>query len=171
MVTRTQKKESVDTLAEVFNTSQTVIVTHYRGMSVSEMSELRQKTHESGATFRVTKNTLAKIAANDTPFEGVSDLFSGPTAIAASEDAVAAAKAVVEFAKDNEKLIIVGGAVDGTVLDEAGVKALASTPSLNESRAKLVGLLNAPASRLATVLQAPAGQVARVIGARSQKES
>ena len=166
---RTQKQQAVAHLKDIFSSASTVVVTHYRGMSVDEVNTLRGEARKNGANVKVTKNTLAKIAANDSNFSLLDDMFSGPTAITFSEDAVAAAKTVVDFAKDNEKLVIVGGAYDGTQLDEAGVKALAKTPSLEESRAKLVGLLQAPASALIGLLQAPGGQVARVIGARGQQ--
>jgi len=168
---RLQKKETVATLKEVFTGASTVVVTHYRGMTVAETTRLRQEARKQGATVKVTKNTLARIAANDTAFDGISDLFTGPTAIAYSDDAVAAAKAIVDFAKDNDKLVIVGGSIDGKLLDEAGVKALAGTATLDESRAKIVGLLQAPASKIASVLQAPGGQVARVISAYSSKDA
>ncbi len=163
---KTQKKQAVAALKETFENANTVVVTHYRGMDVLETNNLRGKARENGAAVRVTKNSLAKLAANDTQFAELSDMFTGPTAIASSEDAVAAAKVVVDFARDNEKLVIIGGSYEGKILDESGVKALAKTPSLDESRAKIVGLLQAPAGKLASVLQAPAGQVARVIGAR-----
>ncbi len=166
---RAQKQDAVKELQEIFGSSNTVVVTHYRGMSVDEITELRLKAREQGARVKVSKNSLAKIAANDGNFALISELFTGPTAIAYSEDVVAAAKVTVDFAKDNEKLVILGGAVDGKELDEAGVKALAKTPSLDESRAKLVGLLQAPASALVGLLQAPGGQVARVLNARGQQ--
>ena len=164
---RTQKQEVVSQLKETLEASSTVVVAHYRGMTVDEMTEFRAKAREEGANVQVAKNTLAKIASSETSFSGLSDFFTGPTALTLSEDAVAAAKAVVDYANENEKLVIVGGAVDGKLLDEAGVKALAKTPSLDESRGKIVGLLTASAGNLASVLQAPGGQVARVLGARA----
>ncbi len=163
---RSQKSQAVTSLKDEFSSAASVVVVHYRGMTVEEITDLRAKARENGTKIKVTKNTLAKIAANDTQFTQLSDSFSGPTALAISQDAVAAAKTVVAYAKDNEKLIIVSGAVDGKVLDESGVQALAKTPSLDESRAKLVGLLQAPASALVGLLQAPGGQVARVVAAR-----
>ncbi len=166
---RSQKQEAVASMKEMFASSGTVVVTHYRGMSVGEMTELRKKARENDAFIRVTKNTLAKLAANDTQFDGMSDMFQGPTAVAYSQDAVAAAKAVVEFAKENEKLVIIGGSIDGALLDVLGIESLAATPSLDSSRGKIVGLLNAPASRIATVLSAPGSQVARVISAHASQ--
>lgn len=144
-----------------------VVVTHYSGLTVSEMGDLRDRMRETGAKFRVTKNRLTRLALKDTKFEALSDMFIGPTAIAYSDDPVAAAKASVEFAKENDKLIVLGGALGEEMLDASGVKALASLPSLDELRGKLVGLLVSPATKVAQVLQAPGGQVARVIGAYS----
>jgi len=142
-----------------------VVVTHYSGLTVKEMGDLRGRMREAGALFKVTKNRLTRLALKDTKFEPLSDMFTGPTAIAYSEDPVAAAKVAVDFAKENEKLIVLGGALDAETLDADGVKAVASLPSLDELRAKIVGMLNTPASRIAQVLQAPGGQVARVVGA------
>jgi len=166
-VDRSQKQQAVSDLKEVFDNSNTVVVTHYRGMTVDEMTELRNKARDAGAKIKVTKNKLAKIASNDTDFACLTDFFSGPTAIAYSDDAVAPAKTIVDFAKENEKLVIVGGAIDGISLDEAGVKSLANTPSLDESRGKIVGILTAPASAIVRTIVAPAGQVARVINAHA----
>ncbi len=166
---RAQKQQAVDSLKEQFTSANTVVVAHYHGLSVDDMNELRAKAREAGTQVRVSKNSLAKIAANDTPFDSLKDYLNGPTALFISDDAVAPAKTVVDFNKDNEILSIVGGVFDGTPLDESGIRQLAKTPSIEESRAKLVGLLNAPAQRIATLLQAPAGQVARVIGARGEQ--
>ena len=124
----------------------------------------------AGANFRVTKNRLTRIALEGTPYQGLSDMFVGPTAIAFSDDPVTAAKASVEFAKKNEKLVILGGALGETLIDEAGVKALASLPPIDELRGKIVGLLNAPASRLARVINAPGSQLARVLNAYATKD-
>lgn len=165
---RSQKQQAVAELKEVFTSSSTVVVTHYRGMTVNEVGELRSLAKKNGANVKVTKNTLAKIASNDTDFAGLEDFFKGPTAISYSEDAVAAAKTVVDFAKDNEKLIVVGGSFNGQTLDESQVKALANTPSLDESRAKVVGLLTAAAGNIARIVNTPGGNVARVIKAKSE---
>ncbi|NVK17831.1 MAG: 50S ribosomal protein L10 [Methylocystaceae bacterium] len=168
---RTEKEELVAEMRDVFANSSTVVVAHYSGLTVTEMEELRGKMRESGAGFKVTKNRLTKLALADSKFEGLGEMLSGPTAIAYSEDAVAAAKASVEFAKKNDKLVILGGAMDETALDVAGVKALASMPSLDELRGKIVGVLQAPAQKLAAVTQAPAGQLARVFGAYGKSEA
>jgi len=146
-----------------------MVVTHYSGMTVAEISKLREQMREGGASFKITKNRLTRLALAGTKYEGLSDLFTGPTAIAFSSDPVAAAKVVANFAKDNEKLIILGGAVGEQVYDADGVKTLANLPSLDESRARIIGLLTAPAARIASVLQAPGGQLARVLGAYAQK--
>lgn len=168
---RTEKEELVAEMREMFANSSTVVVSHYSGLTVAQLEELRGKMREAGASFKVTKNRLTKLALADSKFEGLADILSGPTAIAFSEDAVAAAKATVEFAKKNEKLVILGGAMDETALDVNGVKALASMPSLDELRGKLVGVLQAPAQKLAAVSQAPAGQLARVFGAYGSSEA
>jgi large subunit ribosomal protein L10 len=138
-------------------------------MTVAESGDLRQKMREAGAGLKVTKNRIAKLALKGTRFEDLDSLFTGPTAVGTSEDPVAAAKTLVEYAKSNNKLTIVGGSMDGKVLDKAGVEALAKMPSLDELRGKLVGLLQAPASKLARVTQAPAGKLARVVKAREEQ--
>ena len=166
---RKEKAELVETLQTTLNDSTTVVVAHQVGMTVAESSDLRAKMREAGAGFKVTKNRIAKLALNDTPHTALESLFTGPTAIGTSADPVAAAKVLVEYAKDNDKLTIVGGSMDGKSLDKAGVEALAKLPSLDELRGKLVGILQAPAAKLARVAQAPAGKVARVIKARSDQ--
>ena len=164
---RARKEELVTELSQSFAEAALVVVTQQTGLTVSESTELRSRMREAGAGYKVTKNRLAKLALAGTTYEQISDLFSGPTAIAYSDDPVAAAKASVEFAKENDKLIVLGGALGEEMLDASGVKALASLPSLDELRGKLVGLLVSPATKVAQVLQAPGGQVARVIGAYS----
>ena len=168
---RAQKRELVSELHDVFSSAGVVVVTHYSGLSVAQMTDLRQRMREAGASFKVTKNRLTHLALAETPVESLSDMFAGPTAIGVSEDPVAAPKVLTKFAKDHDKLIILGGALGETKLDEQGVKALADLPSLDELRGKLVGLLQTPASRVAQVLQAPGGQVARVIQAYSEKDA
>ena len=167
---RTQKEELVATLRDTFDGAAMVVVTHYSGLTVAEMGDLRTRMRDAGASFKVTKNRLTRLALKGTKFEGLSDMFTGPTAIAFSEDPVAAAKVSVNFSKENDKLIVLGSALGEEQLDLDGVKALATLPSLDELRAKIVGMLNTPATRIAGVLQAPAGQVARVIGAYGSKE-
>ena len=168
---RAQKQELVGELRDAISTAGVVVVTHYSGLSVAEMTSLRSKLRKTGASFKVTKNRLTKLALEGTDKTPLADLFSGPTAIGYSQDPVAAPKALVEFSKGNEKLIILGGMMGETVLDEAAVKDLASLPSLDQLRAKLVGMLSTPATRIACVLQAPAGQVARVVGAYGAKDA
>jgi large subunit ribosomal protein L10 len=160
----------VAALNRTLNETSVVVVTRNLGMTVAQSTTLRVKMREAGASYKVTKNSLARIAAEGTPYVSLSDLLVGPTALATSVDPVAAAKVVVEFAKTNDKLEIVGGAMGDTVLDIAGVKALAALPSLDELRAKIVGLIQAPATKVVSVLQAPAGQLARVFGAYAAKE-
>ena len=164
-----QKRELVTELNAVFNDAASVVVTQYSGLSVTEITDLRNQMRAAGANFKVTKNRLTRLALADTPYAGLADMFTGPTAIAFSEDVVAPAKVAVEYAKKNEKLVVVGGAMGENVLDVAGVKALASLPSLDELRGKIVGLLQAPATKVAGVVQAPASQLARVMGAYASK--
>ena len=166
---RQEKAELIETLQTTLNASTTVVVAHQVGMTVAESSDLRSKMREAGAGFKVTKNRIAKLALNDTPHTALESLFTGPTAIGTSADPVAAAKVLVEYAKGNDKLTIVGGSMDGKSLDKAAVEALAKLPSLEELRGKLVGILQAPAAKIARVAQAPAGKVARVIKARSDQ--
>lgn len=166
---RAEKLEIVDSLHGVFADAGVVVVTHFQGLSVAEVTELRRGMKDAGAKFRVTKNRLAKIALADTAFTSIADLFTGPTAIAYSDDPVAAPKAVVDFAKKNEKLVVIGGGLDGNLLSADQVKALASLPSLDELRATIIGMLNTPAQRIASVLQAPAGQIARVLSAHAEQ--
>jgi large subunit ribosomal protein L10 len=169
-VDRARKEELVTELSQSFAEAALVVVTQQTGLTVSESTELRSRMREAGAGYKVTKNRLAKLALAGTTYEQISDLFSGPTAIAYSADPVAAARVAVNYAKENDKLTVVGGAMGDTLLDENAVKALASLPSLDELRGKLVGLLNAPATKVAGVLQAPAGQLARVFGAYANQD-
>jgi large subunit ribosomal protein L10 len=168
-VDRAEKTELVSQYNSIFKDAGVIVVTHYSGLSVAEISDLRNKMAEVGGTVTVTKNRLVKLALAGTSAEGIEDLFSGPTAIAYSSDPVAAPRIAANFAKGNENLVILGGVMGETTLDADGVKNLASLPSLDELRGKLVGLLNAPATKVAGVLQAPAGQLARVMGAKAAK--
>lgn len=167
---RAQKREAVADMHQAFQAVSCIVVTQYSGLNVSEMNELRGRMRNAGATFKVTKNRLTKLALDGTPYDQIADLFTGPTAIAYSSDPVSPAKVAVEFAKANEKLVVLGGAMGSTRLDPDGIKALASLPSLDELRGKLIGLINAPATKIAGVLQAPAAQLARVLSARASKE-
>ena len=166
---RARKEQLVGELNGAFADATLVVVTHQSGLTVAESTNLRRRMREAGASYKVTKNRLVKLALVGTPYEGIADLFEGPTAIAYSADPVAAARVVVDFSKENDKLIVVGGAMAEDRLDEAGVKALATLPSLDELRGKIVGLLNAPATKIAGVLQAPAGQLARVVSAHAEQ--
>jgi large subunit ribosomal protein L10 len=169
-VDRNQKTELVASLKDRFVAAGLVVVTHNNGLTVEEITELRQKVRSAGAGFKVTKNRLTRLALAGTKFESISSLFTGPTAIAYSADPVAAAKVVVDFAKSNEKLVILGGGLGANVLTAEGVKSLATLPSLDELRGKILGMLQTPATRIAGVLQAPGGQIARVIAARAKKD-
>lgn len=166
---RSEKEQLVTSLHETLKKAELVVITQQSGLTVAEVTNLRRQMRQAGAGFKVTKNRLARRALEGTKFARLAPLFKGPTAVAYSTDPVAAAKVAVNYAKANEKLTIVGGAMGDTPLDSGGVKALASLPSLNELRGKLVGLLQTPATRLAVVLQAPAGQLARVVGAYANK--
>jgi large subunit ribosomal protein L10 len=170
-VEKAKKTEVVEELNGVFAEAGSVVVATYTGMTVAQMSDLRSRMRAAGASFKVAKNRLAVRALQGTAVEAIAHLFKGPTGIAYSKDPIAASKAAVAYAKDNDKLVILGGSVGATALDAEGVKALATLPSLDELRGKLVGLLLAPATKLAGVVQAPAGQLARVIGAYSTKEA
>src|SRR5690606_6928803 len=166
---RAQTRELVATLNSVVSSVPSVVVTRYSGLTVADMTALRGRMLKAGASFKVAKNRLAKLALDGTPCSPISDLLTGPTAIGYSNDPVAAAKVLVEFSKGNDKLVILGGVLSGVPLDANGVKALAELPSLDELRAKLVGMIQTPATRIAGVLQAPAGQLARVFGAYGAK--
>ena len=168
---RSQKADAVAELNSVFNEVGVVVVTRNLGLSVAQSTDLRAKMREAGASYKVAKNRLAKLALKDTDYAGLEEFLNGPTALAWSTDPVAAAKAAVEFAKSNDKLEIVGGSMGSVVLDEAGIRALASMPSLDELRGKLVGLINAPATKIAQVVNAPAAKLARVFGAYGAKEA
>jgi len=168
---RTQKAEVVESLNGLFGDAGSVVVAHYSGMTVAQMGDLRSRMRAAGASFKVAKNRLVVRALQGTAAEGIAHLFKGPTGIAISKDPVAASKVVVAYAKENDKLVILGGVVGTTALDASGVKALAELPSLDELRGKIVGLLQAPATKLAGLLAAPAGQLARVIGAYSAKDA
>lgn len=168
---KSKKYEFVENLNKELTSASTVIVTHYQGLNVSEVTKLRKKMHELTARFIVTKNRLAKIAIKDTNFAELGEFFTGPTAIAVSDDPVAAAKAVVGFAKENKNLKILGGIANDNKLDESQIKQLATLPSLDELRAKLIALIQAPATNLVRVVNAPASKVARVFSAYSTKES
>ena len=167
---RAEKEAMVASLHQTFEDASIVVVTHYSGLTVAEMGELRDQMRQAGAVFKVTKNRLTRRALEGTKYQPLDELFIGPTGIAFSEDPVAAAKAAVNFSKTNDKLVVLGGALGDEQMDVDALKSLASLPSLDELRAKIVGMISTPATRIACVLQAPAGQVARVLGARGASE-
>ncbi|HEY7765719.1 MAG TPA: 50S ribosomal protein L10 [Aestuariivirgaceae bacterium] len=168
---RAEKRELVATLSTVFKKAGVIVVAHNNGITVSQMNDLRSRMRKAGAAVKVAKNRLAMLALDGTDVAGIKDLFKGPTMIAYSSDPVTAPKIVSEFAKGHEKLVVLGGALGTSTLDAKGVKELAELPSLDQLRAKLVGLLQAPATRIAGVLQAPAGQLARVFNAYATKDA
>ena len=165
---RAQKQQLTASLHQDLADTVCVVITHQTGLSVAEVTQLRRQMRSAGASYRVTKNRLVRRALEGTPFAELAPLFTGPTAIAFSQDPVAAAKAAVEYANRNAKLTIVGGGLSGQPLDQAGIRALAILPSLDELRSKIIGLLNAPASKLAVLLQTPGGQIARVLAAHAE---
>lgn len=167
---RAQKKEMVDQLGQIFSTSGSVVVARYTGLTVAEMTDLRRRFGAAGGKFKVIKNRLAKIALETSGNESARDLFVEPTGIAYASDPVLPAKIASEFAKQNQKFIIIGGFLGKTILDESGVKALATIPSLDELRAQLLGVLSAPASKLARTLNAPAVGLATVLDAYRRKQ-
>jgi large subunit ribosomal protein L10 len=168
---RAQKKETVAALKQTFDETNVVVVTRNLGLTVAQSTDLRNRMRDAGARYKVAKNRLALIALDGTRYAPLSELMNGPTALATSTDPVAAAKVVVDFAKTNDRLEIVGGAMGETMLDVAGVKALAALPSLDELRARIVGLIQAPATKIARTISEPGAQLARVIGAFAAKEA
>jgi large subunit ribosomal protein L10 len=169
-VERAEKHAFVTSLNSELGDTGVVVVAHYAGLSVAQMTALRASVREAGGSVKVAKNRLVKLALQGTELEHISDLFSGPTVMVYSEDPVAAPKAAVNFAKENENLVILGGALGSTNLNPDGVKSLATMPSLDELRAKLVGMIQTPATKVAQVVTAPAGQLARVFGAYAKKD-
>lgn len=168
---RAQKAETVAGLAKTLTETSVVVVTRNHGLTVAQASDLRNKMRAAGASYKVTKNRLARIALEGTPYQPLGDLLTGPIGLATSTDPVAAAKIAVEFAKTTDKFEIIGGAMGSTVLDVNGVKALAALPSLDELRAKIIGLVNAPATKLAQLASAPAAKLARVFSAYAEKDA
>ena len=166
---RAEKRELVTGLNDAFKSAGSVVVAHYAGITVAQMNDLRSKMRAAGGTVKVAKNRLAKIALQGTEAEGIQGLFTGQTLIAYSADPVAAPKVATDFAKANEKFVVLGGTMGKTALDTNGVKALAALPSLDELRAKIVGLIQAPATKIAQLTNAPAAKVARVVQAYASK--
>lgn len=169
-VDRAEKREFVTELNETFKVSGAIVVARYAGLTVAQMNDLRSKMRAQGGTVKVAKNRLAQIALQGTDAEKISELFQGQTLIAYSADPIAAPKVANDFAKGNDKLVILGGAMGTTALDAEGVKALAALPSLDELRGKLLGMIQTPATRIAAVVAAPAAQLARVFGAYAKKD-
>ena len=167
---RAAKAELVAALGEVFASTGVVVVAHYAGLTVADMQKLRREMKQAGGSVKVAKNRLAKIALEGTDVASIASLLKGPTLLAYSSDPVAAPKVATDFAKANEKLVILGGAMGTTALNPDGVKALASLPSLDELRAKLVGLIQAPSTKVAQIVNAPAGKLARVFGAYAKRD-
>jgi len=168
-VDKEQKKEFVESVKDSLLNSKAVIITHYHGLTVDDLTVLRTQMREVGASYRIVKNSLAKLAVIGTDFENLSNMFTGPTAIALSDDPMAAIKSLVAFAKGKESLKIIGGVVEKQLVDENAIKMLSTMPSLDELRAKIIGLLNAPASKFVGVLKAPGAQLARLLGAYASK--
>jgi large subunit ribosomal protein L10 len=168
-VSKSKKKSFIEELEDIYKTSNSVIVTHYHGLTVAEVTKLRHSLRENGASFKVVKNTLSRIAAANVGMDIGSSAFAGPTAIAYSKDPVAAAKGIVEFAKANDNLKIICGIVNDKILDVSAINQLAKLPSLDVLRGKIVGILQAPAANLARVTKAPAGALARVLQAYASK--
>jgi len=168
-VERAEKKELVAALNKVFKNTGVIVVAHNKGLTVNQVNDLRGKMAQAGATVKVAKNRLAKLALDGTDASGIKGLFTGPTMVAYAADPVSAPKVAAAFAKANEKLVVLGGALGKTVMDANAVKALAELPSLDELRARIVGMIQTPATRIAGVLAAPGGQIARVINAHATK--
>jgi len=168
---RGEKENLVVSLGTLFGETTLVVVTRPVGLTVAQATDLRRRMRDAGASYKVTKNRLTRLALKGTPFEGLSELFVGPTAIAYSEDPVAAARVAVGFAEKNDQLDIVGGGLGEKVLDAAAVTTLAKLPSLDELRARMIGMIQTPATCVASVIQAPAGQLARVVNAYATKDA
>ena len=165
---RSEKKEFIQKLKDEITTSSSVIVTHYSGLTVDESEKLRSEMRNNGAKFKVTKNRLTKLALEQTQFKNIADLFTGPTAIAYSDDPVAPAKVAVSFEKKFDRFKIIGGAYDGEKIDLNKINFLATLPSMDELRGKIVGLISAPAQKISSIVKEPAGQIARLVSAKSE---
>ncbi len=164
-----QKKQYINDMSAQFDKSEAVIVTHYQGLTVSQLDELRKRMREHGIIFKITKNRITKLALEKTKCKDISNLFSGPTAIAMSEDAITSAKILTKFSKENENLKILGGIMGNDILDVAGVQNVATLPTLDEARAKIVGILRSPAQKIASILLAPASKIAILALEKSKK--
>ena len=169
MMNKEQKKNYINEMSAQFDKSEAVIVTHYQGLTVSQLDDLRSKMREHGIKFRITKNRITKLALENTKMKDISNLFTGPTAVAISEDAITSAKILTKFSKENESLKILGGIMGNDILDVAGVKNVATLPTLDEARAKIVGILRSPAQKIASILLAPASKIAILALEKSKK--
>ena len=170
MMNKTDKKNYIENMKERFDKSEAVIVTHYQGLTVKQLDDLRAKMREQGIQFKVTKNRITKLALENTKCKELSDLFVGPTAVALSEDAITSAKILTKFSKENENLKILGGIMGAEILDVAGVNNVATLPTLDEARAKIVGILQAPQQKLISILLAPGRKIANLAHAKSLKK-
>ncbi len=169
MMNKNQKKQYIDDMKSQFDKSEAVIVTHYQGLTVSQLDELRKRMREHGIIFKITKNRITKLALEKTKCKDLSELFTGPTAVAMSEDAITSAKILTKFSKENENLKILGGIMGKDILDVAGVQNVATLPTLDEARAKIVGILRSPAQKIASILLAPASKIAILALEKSKK--
>ena len=169
MMNKEQKKQYISDMTSQFDTTEAVIVTHYQGLTVTQLDDLRKKMREHGIKFKITNNRITKLALEKTRCKDLSDLFSGPTAVAMSEDAITSAKILTKFSKENQNLKILGGIMGSDVLDVAGVQNVATLPSLDEARAKIVGILRSPAQKIASILLAPASKIAILALEKSKK--
>ena len=169
MMNKEQKKQYIDEMSKHFDRSESVIVTHYQGLTVSQLDDLRKKMRERGIKFKITKNRISKLALEKTKCKDISNLFSGPTAVALSEDAITSAKILSKFSKENENLKILGGIMGNDILDVAAVQNVATLPTLDEARAKIVGILRSPAEKIASILLAPATKIAILALEKSKK--
>jgi len=166
---KNQKKQYIDEMTAQFDKSEAVIVTHYQGLSVSQLDDLRKRMREHGIKFKITKNRITKLALEKTKCKDISKLFTGPTAVAMSEDAITSAKILTKFSKENENLKILGGIMGSDILDVAGVQNVATLPTFDEARAKIVGILRSPAQKITSILLAPASKIAILALEKSKK--
>jgi len=169
MMNKEQKKKYISDMTNQFEKSEAVIVTHYQGLTVNQLDDLRTKMREHGIKFKITNNRITKLALEKTRCKDLTNLFSGPTAVALSEDAITSAKILTNFSQENENLKILGGIMGSDILDVAGVKSVATLPSLDEARAKIVGILRSPAQKIASILLAPASKIAILALEKSKK--
>ena len=169
MMNKEQKKQYISDMTSQFDKSEAVIVTHYQGLTVSQLDDLRKKMREHGIKFKITNNRITKLALEKTRCKELSELFNGPTAVALSDDAITSAKILTKFSKENSNLKILGGIMGDEILDVAAVQNVATLPTLDEARAKIVGILRSPAQKLATILLAPATKIAILASEKSKK--